>query len=354
VIQSINGPPNGLDQVVDQNALTKWLASEIEGWTNSPVTIELASGGRSNLTFFVTQGERHAVLRRPPLGHVLPSAHDMEREYRVLNALADTEVPVPNVYGLCTDSSVIGSKFYLMQRIDGRTLSEAADTANLTNEEAAQLSADFVEVLTRIHAVDYQARGLENFGRPNGYITRQVQRWVQQWQHSATQAMPEMDLLVSKLQSRIPDRSLTSLVHGDYRLDNLLIAHAPQVSPRAVVDWEMSTLGDPLADVGLMLVYWSEPGDAHSPSSVATQIAGNSGFLTRRELVNRYALITGANVDELPFYVALGYFKLAVIFQSINRRYLLGQTLGDGFESLGLEVPLLVDRALETLAKPFD
>jgi aminoglycoside phosphotransferase (APT) family kinase protein len=349
-----NSVPGGISQAVNRVGLQSWLAAEVKGWTDAPITVELASGGRSNLTFFITQGKRHAVLRRPPLGHVLPSAHDMEREYRVLNALADTEVPVPQVYGLCTDPSVIGSTFYLMQHVEGRTLSDAADTASLTTEEAAQLSIEFIDVLTRIHAVDYQAQGLESFGRPNGYITRQVRRWAEQWDRSATRDVPQMNSLVQELRFRIPESSQSSLVHGDYRLDNLLIAQAPNVTPMAVVDWEMSTLGDPLADVGLMLVYWSEPGDTHGPSSVATQIAGNRGFLTRRELVERYASITGTRIEALPFYVALGYFKLAVIFEGIHRRHLLGQTLGEGFESLGLEVPILIDRALATLATPFD
>lgn len=344
----------GFDQAINARRLSSWLGSSLEGWTDAPVSVELASGGRSNLTFFVTQSDRRAVLRRPPLGHVLPSAHDMEREYRVLSALAATDVPVPDVYALCTDPSVIGSTFYLMQRIDGRTFTGASDTASLSASEAALLSIDFVDVLTRIHGVDYIERGLESFGRPDGYITRQVRRWVQQWESSATRELPKVAVLVAELKSRIPANSTSSLVHGDYRLDNLLIAPQPRLEPLAVVDWEMSTLGDPLADVGLMLVYWSEPGDEHGPSSVATQIAGNAGFLKRRELVERYASLTGANVDDLPFYVALGYFKLAVIFEGIHKRHLMGQTLGDGFDDLGTEVPLLVDRALETLANPLD
>jgi aminoglycoside phosphotransferase (APT) family kinase protein len=349
---STNAATAGMDQAVDQERLRRWLATEVDQWTDDPITVELASGGRSNLTFFVTQGDRRAVLRRPPLGHVLPSAHDMEREFRVLSCLRDTDVPVPRVYGLCVDPSVIGSHFYLMERVDGRTMSSASDTAGLTAQEAAQLSLDFVDVLTRIHAVDYHLRGLEDFGRPNGYITRQVHRWIQQWERSTTRALPQMDTLVAGLLSHIPEHSMSSLVHGDYRLDNLLIAGEPDVKPLAVLDWEMSTLGDPLADVGLMLVYWSEPGDPHGPSSVATQIAGNPGFLTRRELVDHYASTTGACVDELPFYVALGYFKLAVIFEGIHRRHLSGQTLGEGFDELGKEVPVLVDQALGTLETP--
>jgi len=351
---STSGSGESLDRVIDRFALQAWLSSEVEGWTDDPVSMEIASGGRSNLTIFVQQGERNAVLRRPPLGPLLPSAHNMEREFRVMGALRDTAVPVPRVHALCTDSSVIGSTFYLMERVEGRTLSVASDTSNFTAEEAAELSADFVDVLTDIHAVDYRAVGLSDFGRPEGYVARQVQRWLMQWEQSATRVFPKMDALVRQLNSRVPLNSKASLVHGDYRLDNLLIASAPSLEPLAVLDWEMSTLGDPLTDVGLMLVYWSEPGDTHPPSSVATQIAGNPGFLSRRELVNRYVTLTGANLDDLPFYVALGYFKLAVIFEGIHQRHLTGRTVGEGFDQLGAEVPLLINRALEALANPFN
>jgi aminoglycoside phosphotransferase (APT) family kinase protein len=353
-MQSASGLRDSPDSVIDKIALQKWLASAVEGWTEDPVIVEMASGGRSNLTLFVQQGERTAVLRRPPLGPLLPTAHDMAREFRVLGALRDTAVPVPHVYALCTDSSVIGSTFYLMERVEGRTLAVASDTSSLTAEEAAQLSADFVDVLANIHSVDYHGVGLGDFGRPEGYVARQVRRWVLQWESSATRVLPQIDILVRELNSRVPINSRASLVHGDYRLDNLIIAPAPSLEPLALVDWEMSTLGDPLADVGLMLVYWSEPGDQHGNPSVATQIAGNPGFLTRRELVNRYAALTGAQLDDLPFYIALANFKLAVIFEGIHKRHLLGQTLGEGFDDLGMEVPLLVDRALETLVNTFE
>lgn len=336
-------------EALDRDALTRWLADHVDSADAGPIDVEIVAGGRSNLTFFVTQGGQRWVLRRPPLGALLPSAHDMRREFTVLEALQDSDVPVPAVRALCEDPAIIGAPFYLMDRVPGRILRDDSDTSGLTLEQRADLSHQLVGVLARIHAVDVRAAGLADFGRPDGFVARQVRRWTQQWERSRTRDLPAMDRLAERLAASVPARSGSALVHGDYRLDNVLFETAPTLGPTAVLDWEMSTLGDPLADLGLLMVYWPDPDDPYPPPSVAPQLTGLPGFLTRQEMAEAYSRATGADLRDLSFYVVLGYFKLAIILEGIHGRYLKGRTLGEGFDQLGNEVPKLVDRAWAVL-----
>ncbi|WP_018655569.1 phosphotransferase family protein [Actinomadura flavalba] len=337
---------------LDVPRLTDWLARALPG-AGAVTGAELIAGGRSNLTYGLTlAGGRRVVLRRPPLGHVLPTAHDMAREYRVMTALGTgTDVPVPRTLAFCDDEDVLGARFYLMDFVDGRVLRTEDDAAGLTADQARGLSERLATALAAIHTVDVDAAGLGDFGRPSGYMERQVRRWDQQWRRSqdaieeagGDPAGPEYDRLVVRLRERLPQDAPARLVHGDFRLDNALVRlDPPEIA--AVVDWEMSTLGDPLSDLGLTLVYWAEAADPDGLPVGAT-ITAAPGFLTRREFTDRYADLTGYDLSDLDFYVAFACFKLAAILAGIHARFLQNATVGEGFDAIGAAVPVLLDRA---------
>ena len=343
----------GIDDV---SRLGRWLQHNGITATGTPPRMRLIAGGRSNLTYLLEPGDEAAplVLRRPPLGHVLPTAHDMSREYRVLSALAGTEVPVPDPVALYPEPDVIGAPFYLMQYVPGLVLRSAEDGEQLTPVQARQLSEDFTDMLAAIHGVDLAATGLSGFGRPEGYMERQLARWQRQWELSVTREVPGYTELPQRLAAGLPGRALPApegtLVHGDYRLDNTLVTLDSGGSARpaiaAVLDWEMSTLGDPLADLGLALVYWTEPGDGDSLDvQWAPEVTAGPGFLTRAEIAARYAAATGRDVSALGYYMAFGCFKLAVVLEGIHARFLQKKTVGEGFEREGPAVPLIIQRA---------
>ena len=312
--------------------------------------IELIAGGRSNLTYRLDLGMSRLVLRRPPLGHVLPTAHDMAREYRVLSALAGTDIPAPRPVAICSDASVIGAPFYLMEFVDGEVLRSAEDGRRLVPGQARQLSERLIEMLAAIHAVDLEAAGLTSFGRPEGYLARQLARWQRQWALSSSREVPGYDQLVARLEAGLPETGEGTLVHGDFRLDNMLVTLGARPAVAAVVDWEMSTLGDPLADLGLTLMYWADPGDADWLAiNVGAAVTSVPGFLTRAQVADRYAEITGRDLSGIGYYVAFGCFKLAVVLEGIHARYLQRKTVGEGFEREGLAVPVLIERAHQML-----
>jgi aminoglycoside phosphotransferase (APT) family kinase protein len=351
--------------------LAAWLNDHVQEGPVELKGIELIAGGRSNLTYRLSvsdpAGDRLLVLRRPPLGHVLPTAHDMSRVFRVLSALADTAVPVARPIASCTDAEVIGAPFYLMEYVPGVILRTRADTAGLTDAQCAALSESLADMLAAIHAVDIQAVGLGDLGRGAGYLRRQLDRWQRQWDLSVTRELPEYARLVERLTAALPAEGDVTLVHGDFRLDNALVTLSPEPAIAAVVDWEMATLGDPLADLGLTLVYWTEVGEDGWLSPLATEAeardgarpvrvraltadaTARSGFATRAEFAAGYARRTGRDISRIGYYVAFGYFKLAVVLEGINARYQLGQTVGEGFDQEGLAVPVLIERAHEVL-----
>ncbi|MFI0373032.1 phosphotransferase family protein [Actinomadura sp. 1N219] len=342
---------------IDVPRLADWLARELPE-SGRIAAIDLIAGGRSNLTYAITlDGGRRVVLRRPPLGHVQPTAHDMGREYRVLTALGGgTAVPVPRTLALCDDEDVIGARFYLMDHVEGRVLRSREDAEDIAPERARGLSEALAAALAAIHTVDVDAAGLADFGRPSGYMERQLARWRRQWDGSqeairatgTVRDLPEYDRLGARLAERMPPDRPARLVHGDFRLDNALVRLEPRPEIAAVVDWEMSTLGDPLSDLGLTLVYWAEAADADE-LPVGAKITSAPGFFTRREFIDRYAALTGSDLADLDFYVAFACFKLAVILEGIHARYLQKATVGEGFDQIGEGVPVLLRRAHRTL-----
>ncbi|MFI7443308.1 phosphotransferase family protein [Nonomuraea indica] len=331
---------------IDWPRLAAWMPAHVPS-AGEPLRASLISGGKSNLTYLVEASERPVVLRRPPLGHVLPTAHDMRREWRVISALADTPVPVPPALAFCADEDVIGAPFYVMGHVAGTAVREKGELAGLPPERARRLAERLAEVLAAIHDVDYRQAGLADFGRPEGYLARQLQRWEQQWERSKTADLPEYDRLVARLRARMPATSASTLVHGDYRLDNTLVrltGERPEIM--AVVDWEMSTLGDPLADLGLTLTYWQDPGDDERAGlPVAGDVTLAPGFLSAAEFAAHYAKVSGRDIGDLGFYVAFGNFKLAVIVEGIHARFRQGKTVGEGFDGIGAAVPTLIARA---------
>jgi aminoglycoside phosphotransferase (APT) family kinase protein len=332
-------------------ALDDWLRRELHDLVGSgPWSAEVISGGLSNITYRLTLETGNVILRRPPLGTLLPTAHDMAREYRILDALAPTDVPVPTVLRLCTDADVLGQPFYLMADIAGTILRTPPDAANLTKAERANATDSFIRALAVLHGLDAQSVGLGDYGRPDGYCARQVRRWGEQWQRSKTRDLPDMSTLLAKLGELIPTDSKNAIVHGDYRLDNVILDPTRSCDVSAVLDWELSTLGDPLTDLGMTMTYWHDRGDSERAEiPVAAGITVFDGFATSRELAQTYAQLTGADLTNLSFYLAFGAMKLAVILEGIHSRYLGGKSVGDGYDTAGQAVPVLVASGLRHL-----
>jgi aminoglycoside phosphotransferase (APT) family kinase protein len=337
---------------VDLAQLQPWFAQHVDDATGTPLTASLISGGRSNLTYSISDGTHDWVLRRPPLGHVLPTAHDMAREYKVLTALAPTNVPVPRTFAFCDDVEVNGAPFYVMEQVDGRILRTPNDLAPLSKDDARRVSEELVDVLVHIHAVDYHAVGLDDFGRPDGYLERQVRRWNKQWEGSKEAGCPDnpaIDEIARRLHDALPESGPPTIVHGDYRLDNTMLAPDDYGRVVAVLDWEMATLGDPLADLGLFLLYWGRS-DAQVVATGAV-ISTAAGFLSRDGVVERYAKESGRPLEHLDWYEVFASYKLAIIVAGIHARYLMGKTLGDGFEYMGEMVNRLAEGALDVASR---
>jgi aminoglycoside phosphotransferase (APT) family kinase protein len=323
--------PEGLDL----DRVTPWLTGRGLLAAGLPVGAERLSGGLSNVTYLLTQGTRQLVLRRPPLGHVMPTAHDMAREYAVLSGVTRGGFRAPTPLALCEDIEVNGATFLVMDYVPGRILSSDRAAEGLTAEGASTLSAELIEVLAQLHDIDAAAVGLDNFGRPVGFLARQVTRWGQQWELSKTRDLPTLDALFTWLNQRVsslPEATPWSIVHGDYRLDNCIVA-ADEPRIDAVLDWEMATLGDPLMDLATLLVYWSRPGDElRHQIRFAAFITDRDGFWDRSELVDHYARVSGRDIGHLDLCLVLSAVKLAVIMESIRKRTLAGQQLGAGTE----------------------
>ncbi len=337
--------------IADPARLDAWISAHVPDAGLGELTgISLISGGRSNLTYRLAFGDQSVVLRRPPLGHVLPTAHDMTREYRVISALSGTNIPVATPVAFCADTEIVDAPFYLMRFVSGEVLRTREHGAHVPPGQAKELSELVVDTMAAIHGVDVDAVGLADFGRPDGYLTRQLARWQRQWELSNSREVPGYDDLVERLTQRLPASGEGTLVHGDLRLDNMLVTLAPSTAVAAVVDWEMSTLGDPLADLGLTLMYWTDPGeDDWLRISEGGSVTTIPGFLSRAEAAARYADRTGRDISNIGYYTAFGCFKLAVVLEGIHARFLQGKTVGEGFEREGPAVAKLITRAHQLL-----
>lgn len=334
-------------QGVDEQRVGAWLDANIEG-AQGPYEYILIAGGRSNLTFHVTDSlGTQMVLRRPPLGHVLATAHDMAREYRIISAVGKTSVPVPGTLGVCTDETVNGAPFYVMSFIGGVVLDNREKGHQLPEHLRTKASEDLVDVLADLHSVDIDAVGLGDLAKREGYVERQVKRWSTQWQNSKTRELPAVEEVARLLAANIPIQHGVSIAHGDYRFGNCLTdITTGRIS--GVLDWELCTLGDPLADLGYIGVYWTDPG---MPMTRTNDPSGLPGFPTYEHLVERYANRTGRDVSNIGYYRAFSSFRLAVISEGVYARYLHG-AMGDNDVDLGplkLGTETLAEAALSSL-----
>ncbi len=337
-------------QGIDVAKVSRWLADHVAG-ARAPFSFQLIAGGRSNLTFLVTDdnGIRY-VLRRPPLGHVLATAHDMAREHRIISAVGQTNVPVPTTLGLCTDESVNGAPFYVMNFVDGVVLDNAEKAELLDKSLRRSASFNLIDVLCELHDVDIDAVGLGNLAKREGYIERQIKRWSTQWENSKTRELPEIDEVVRLLSTKVPRQQDVSIAHGDFRFGNVL-TDVTNGRIAAVLDWELCTLGDPLADLGYIGVYWS---DGPASALRANDPTPAGGFTTYDELVERYATKTGRDVSGVDYYVAFSCWRLAVISEGVYARYLhgaMGNQEGIDMTVMKAGVDALTIRALEAVGR---
>ena len=332
---------------IDTQALKAYLRGKLEG-VESGLTIRQFPGGHSNLTYLLETGGREYVLRRPPLGPVAPKAHDMAREYSVLGAVHPFFPQAPRVFLLCDNPAVIGAIFFVMERRRGLVLrrdipAEYAGDAGFSG----RVSEAFVDCLAALHAVDVTRVRL---GKPAGFLERQVNGWAERWQRSQTETLPRMEELMRWLRDRLPESPAPTLVHNDYKLDNMMLNAESPNRVEAVLDWEMATVGDPLVDLGCVMCYWPQAGDPPVRRDALSDITTRPGWFTRAQLVERYARLTGRDVSGLRYYEVFGIFKIAVVLQQIFFRYRRGQTRDQRFRNFDQRVRGLVEIAA-TLAE---
>jgi aminoglycoside phosphotransferase (APT) family kinase protein len=330
---------------LDLARLAEWLDNTVPGGLTGELAAEALVGGRSNLTYQVRDASRSWVVRRPPVGEVLATAHDVAREHRVLTALAGTAVPVPGTFGLCEDLSVLGAPFYVMEHVAGTTYRDAEDLEPLGASRARTISEHLVDTLAALHSVDPRAVGLDGLGRPQGFLGRQVRRWWAQLESSETPSLALARELHLALEARVPVDALPGIVHGDYRLDNVIVGPDDQVA--AVIDWEMASCGDPVTDLALLVVY--QRAARIVEGNVVPTASSAPGFLGEDEILARYQRASSRDLDRFGFYVALGSFKLAGIIAGIHHRHLNGQVTGAGVDRVGTLVEPLLQAGLSTL-----
>ena len=336
------------DQPINAANVTAWLAERAE--MEPPLTFELIAGGRSNMTFTVTDAAgRRFVLRRPPLGPLLPSAHDMAREHRLMHALRDSDVPVPEMIGLCQDPAVNDRDFYMMHFVDGVVVRDIEIGRTIDEASRHAMCEHLIDTLVALHRVDIDEVGLGDLAKRSGYIERQLKRWSGQWENSKTRELPMIDAVADALRDRQPEPNPTTIAHGDYRLSNCMMDPTGPVT--AVLDWELCTLGEPMADLGQLLGYWHDPSDPDPKGDAET--TGLPGFMPQDELAERYATAMGADLDTINYYRAFASWRLACIGEGVYARYLGGQQ-GSQEEEIDLEamrdgIPVRVERAAELL-----
>ncbi|HTO69236.1 MAG TPA: phosphotransferase family protein [Myxococcota bacterium] len=309
---------------IDLPRVSEWFAAHVAG-ARAPFQFELITGGHSNLTYKVTDSAGELfVLRRPPLGAVLATAHDMGREHKIIAALGrHTLVPVAPALGLCQDVAVNGAPFYVMKFVKGHVITDATTVARLfTEPQRAEVGASLIDVLARLHCVDPDAVGLGDLGRKDAYLPRQLNRWRTQWENSKTRELPAMEEVHEALVAMMPSQKDATIVHGDYRLGNCITGDDRKI--QAVLDWELCTLGDPMADIGYLMNNWAEPGETGGTAAAAASPSAAGGFQSRAEILEIYARKTGRDVTNVDYYRAFQYWRLAAIVEGVMARYLKG------------------------------
>ncbi len=338
-----------LERLVDEDALKAYLEREL-GDARS-VTVQYHDEGHSNETLFIEWGDRDLVMRRPPAGETADTAHDVLREYRVISALAGTDVPVPTPVLGCDDTSVIGGEFYLMDRLEGTVIRDHEPDRFATTEQRRRVSETLIDTLAEIHTIDYEAVGLGDLGRPEGYTERQIERWGKQfdWAYETTRderEVPHIEEIGEWLEANVPEDYEHTLVHGDYKLDNVMYAPGTPPEIDAVLDWEMGTLGDPSTDLGWMLCYWdTEP----LIDDLMPAFLDRPGYLSRTELLDRYERQSGLEFTNRRFYVGLGLYMLIAVCEMFYARYLNGNSNDDLYPKMGSLVPEISRRAKEVI-----
>jgi aminoglycoside phosphotransferase (APT) family kinase protein len=332
---------------LDVARIAEWMERQGSGLQapGSRLAVQQFPKGHSNLTYLITAGEREWVLRRPPVGSKVATAHDMGREARILMKLHPVFPLAPKVVAVCDDSSVLGAPFYLMERVRGAILRGPAPKVDLSSSQVRALGLAFVQTLVALHAVDYESAGLS--GKPQGYVRRQVEGWTRRWQDARTEEVPDVDQIARWLAERIPPERSAAFIHNDYKYDNLVLDPDDPARVVGVLDWEMSTVGDPLMDLGTALGYWVEAGDAEPLKAFAFGPTFLPGSLTRAEIVAEYGRLSGRDVSGMLFYACFALFKTAVVAQQIYKRYLEGLTHDERFAGFGIGVQILARAAVE-------
>jgi aminoglycoside phosphotransferase (APT) family kinase protein len=341
------------DENFDQNRLATYLRDKLPGAEN-PANLKVSQfgGGVANLTYQLKYGEIEYVLRRPPLGKIAKSSHDMEREHKVLSVLHKKFPIVPESYLYCGDETIIGAPFFIMKRMKGIVIRKEFPDEFLSHEHAGfKISTALVDALVQLHNVNYHEIGLADLGKPEGFIERQIEGWYKRWHHSKIDDDPLMDEVYRWLKENIPITNTYSIIHNDYKLDNMMFDSNDPSSIIAIFDWDMCTLGDPLSDLGAMLTYWTEPSDPSYFKQISMMPIGDFNFMSREELIARYEKKSGRKVENVGFYHTLGMFRLVVIVAQIYIRFVRKQTKDQRFGELGKLVPLIIRAAHEIANK---
>ncbi len=335
------------DEQFDESAVHEYLRAQALPGSEKPMRVRQFGGGAANLTYELDFGDHTYVLRRPPLGPVAKSAHDMGREYRVLSVLHKALPQAPRAWAYCDDETLIGAPFFIMERLQGTVVRRhmPAHFADI-KDAPRRMSEALVDTLADFHAVDYRQLGLADLGKPEGFVERQIEGWYQRWHKAKDRDLEEMDTLHAWLLEHLPPGDGPTLVHNDYKLDNVMFSSHDPGRLLAIFDWDMCTLGDPLCDVGSLLAYWIEPDDSPEARLLTPMPADTTGWLTRRELVERYAQRSGRDVVHIDFYHVLGLYRLVVILQQIYIRWVRGQTRDSRFEALGEIIPACARQAV--------
>lgn len=336
----------------DLAAVERHMRENIEGLPDGDLEVRQFPSGASNLTYLVKIGDWEGVLRRPPLGPLPPKAHDMGRESKLLKKLHEAFPLAPKPYFFCEDESIVGAPFYAMERREGVIVDASfPEGVEPTDELRRGISRTVVDTFVELHAVDWQKAGLGELGRPEGFLERQVKGWIGRYDKAKTEEIEEVEPLTEWISRDIPGSPPATIVHNDYKLNNLLLSPEDLTEVRAVLDWEMATIGDPLFDLAVSLSYWVEAGDSQELKEVLPTVASTPGFMTRREFIDRYAEMSGRDLSNIHWYVVFGYFKLAVILQQIYARWHSGQTKDDRFADFDERVKNVILHAYDLSRK---